>query len=170
MENTILIRKDKPSNQVMLIAFFIQLLGIVLISSSEWIWWQILIGAILLFIGLIVLGLKSELHFDYENNNLIVKWKSFSFSRKSLEKLPEINHLAIVSVKTRKNLNYKSITVQENSFMCNLNLIYTESKERYRKLCTVDREKAFLLAKELSEKLNKPILDNSKPDKQWINK
>ena len=170
MENVILIRKDKPSNQVMIISFFIQLLGIVLISSSEWIWWQMLIGTILLFIGLIVFALKSELHFDYESNSLIVKWKSFFFSKKSIEKLPEINYLAIVRVKTRKNLNYKSITVQESGFMCNLNLIYKESKERFRKLCTVDREKAYHLAKELSEKLNMPILDNSTPDKQWINK
>ncbi len=169
MENVVLIRKDKPSNQVMIISFFIQLFGIILISSSEWIWWKVLIGSILLFFGLIVFALKSELYFDCDNNSLIVKWKSFFLSKSTIEKLPEIKYLAIVRVKTTKNLNYKSITAHESGYMCNLNLIYKESKERFRKLCSVDKETAFRLAKELSEKTDKPILDNSTPDKKWIN-
>jgi len=170
MENKILIRKDRPSNQVMIISFFIQLFGIIMISTSDLIWWKILIGAILLFIGLIVFSLKSEQYFDCDTNSLIIKWKSFFLSKSKMEKLPEINYLAIVRVKTTKNLNYKSISVQEGGYMCNLNLIYKESKQRYRRLCTVDKDTVFHLAKELSEKMNKPILDNSTPNKQWINK
>ena len=170
MNNIILIRKDKPSFQIQIIAYFTEILGIILIIGSEWMWWKILIGVILLILGLMVITLKSEQYYNYDNNSLILKWRNIFFNKNQTEKLPEIDHLAIIRVKTTKNLNYKSITVQESGFMCNLNLIYKESEKRYRKLCTLEKEEAFRLAKELSEKINKPILDNSTPDKKWIKK
>lgn len=170
MDNLVLIKRDKPAFQVIVVGFFVQFFGIILISSSELLWWKMLTGMILLIIGLAIIALRSELYFDCCNNSLIVKWKSLSFSKSQIEKLPEIDHLAIVRIKTTKNLNYKSITIQESGFMCNLNLVYKEPKERFRKLCTVENKEAFQLAKELSEKMDKPILDNSTPDKKWINK
>lgn len=170
MENTILIRKDKPAFQVMIISFFINLIGILLIANSGWNWLQLLIGTIILFIGVTVLALKSELLYDTESNSLTIKWKSLFFTKSQKEKLPEIDYVSIVRVKTSRNLHYKSITLQENGYKCNLNLIFKNSKERFRKLCTVDKEKALLLAENLSEKINKPILDSSTPEKKWINK
>ena len=170
MENTVLIRKDKPSTQILIISFFIQLFGIILISSSDWIWWQILIGTVLLFSGLTVIALKSKMLYDSKSNSLIVKWKSFMFSKSQKVSLPEIDHIAIVRVNTSRDLNLRSIAYHESGFKYNLNFIFKNSKERFRKLGTMNKKEAFRLANELSEKINKPILDNSTPEKKWINK
>lgn len=168
MEKTILIRKDKPAFQVLIISFFVNLIGIFLIASSDWNWLQLLIGAFLLFIGLTVLALKTETLYDCESNSLTVKWKSLIFSKSQNETLPEIDYVAIVRVKTSRNRHYKSITLHESGFKCNLNLIFKNSNERFRKLCTVDKEEALRIAKEIATGLNKPILDNSTAEKKWI--
>jgi hypothetical protein len=164
----ILIRKDKPAFQILILFLFVMLAGIVVISSSLWVWWQFVVGIILLVFGSLVITLKSEMYFDAIENSLEITWKALGLSKSQQEKLPEINYIAVVRVKTSKELNIRSISYNDEGYKCNLNLIFKDSKVRYRKLCTVEKEEAFILAKKIAEKINKSILDHTTPDKKWI--
>ena len=164
----ILIRKDKPAFQISVLSFFAQLAGIAIISSSSFIWWQIAIGIMLLIVGLFGILLKSELFFIPQKNTLEIRWQSLGLRKTQEENLPKIHYIAIVRVKTSKLLNIKSLSYNDESYKCNLNFIFQESKTHYKKLCTVDKEIAFVLAKRIAKQINKPILDYTSKDKKWI--
>ena len=166
----ILISKDNTPIQLLFIGFFVQLIGIILIAGSGFLWWKLLLGALIIIAGLFLISLKSETYFDIDANALRGIWKGFFWSNTQQEILPEIDYIAIVRIKTSKKQHYKSISRDEETFKFQVNLIYLKSYKRYKKLISTSKEKAFDLAKSLSKVLEKPILDQSTSQKKWVNK
>jgi len=168
MKNLILIRKENQIFPVIAVAIIAMIAGIYMITSLSM--WQMILGIIFLLTGPVIIFTHSDFYYNPETNALNIKRKMLIFKSEINDKLPDTNYIAIVNVKASQNLYAASISSQTKELLCQVNLIHQNSKKRFTKLLTTKKEEALKLALEISEKINKPVLDKTTGEKKWLNK
>lgn len=167
METLIFIRKEKQVFQMIIIVLVAMIIGVFLILSGEWL--QILIGIPLLISGPFIIGTQSDICYNPKTNQIITKRKILIFVNETKEILPEVQYIAVVNLSTSQTLNVASISTQITEKTCQVNFIHKNSKKKFTKLFTAPKEHALKSALEISEKINKPVLDNRNGKKVWFN-
>lgn len=167
-KDIIFIKKEKQPLPFIILSVLFIISGIYLIIDSSDII-QIISGVLLIITSAVFLSSKTDLFYKPDINALVIKRRFLFKVFEKLESLPEIHYIALVKVRTSQNLNVLVLSTQIKGVATNLNFVFKNSTLRFLKLSSGNKNDMLKKAKELSEKLQVPILDSTTNEKIWIN-
>ncbi len=162
------IKTDRPAFQMQVLAACFIIIGVVSIATAHGAIVSLVIGAVLIIAGILTIAVHTDLYLDTAPSLLVTCWKSLFFKHQTIQKLPEIQHVAVVRVHTHRTLNLRSISSFQEGIQYNVNLIFGNEPKRYKTLLTAEREEALALAMEIAEALQKPLLEHTTQEKHWL--
>jgi hypothetical protein len=168
MKNLIFIKKEQQAAPLIMLVSIAGIAGVFLafaaVDTS-----QTIIGILMAIFSALLITVKTEIYLDTDNNSILAKRTVLFIKKEKRTPLPEIQYIAVLKVKTSQNLNVASITTSVSDVTFNINLIFKDPKQRFFKLHSAQKESALKLALEISEKIHKPVLDNTAGEKRWLN-
>lgn len=167
--DAIFIDKEKVEFQVLGIAVLLIGFGLRMMISNPIIWWQFLIGTVMILTAIVAVTLRSKTFLDCVNGLMITETHSFYYHKEKTEKLPDAHYVSLAPVTVSQRMNFISMSSTSQEMKCNLNLVFKKgSYPRYKTLRCLRREHALELARNISEKGGIPVLDCTAGKQEWV--
>ena len=161
MEKAILIKKDKPPVQILLLAVLTVITGSALILAEQYNNWRYAPASILLVTGILLMRLHSVLYYVPAENQLRTVWQSLFLRYVQKEKLPTVSYIAAVNVRQTHARRMLTLSGYETRTRIRLNLIFSTKPLRYRSLGAMPHTKALATGQQLADRLGVKFYDKT---------
>jgi len=160
MKELIDIKKKYEFLNVLILGFFLIIIGFVLILQTRY------YSLIFSLAGLLIVTFKKGILVDTENKR-IKRYKKIAFKTTGKwEDFSNINYIALIRVNLTQKMN--AVTIPGNFSDVQVKLNFVMNDKKIIPLYTDRRNKVIPLSEKIAKGFNVDIFDNSEGKKQWI--